>query len=319
MPRRRKRQKKSKLVQLLEFLPVYLAFQLVKLTPLTLGHRASRLLGSLFYYLAPRRRRIALENLRHAFTQTKSDAEIDTIARTSCYSLIASLFETAKLHVMLRDPCGRMRLDALREELDALFCKAKVVHEQSGGCIFVTPHIGNWEFLIFGSVSAGIPVVVVARPLDNQYLENWLYGYRHASGQDVVARMNSMYLLQTALRRGKSIAMVPDQSTMKAISVEYLGRPATTTPIPALLAVRNNRPIVVVACCRKSENFDYEGFVSDPIWPEPQQEEKAELFRLTKAINREMESIVRRYPEQYLWMHDRWKKYRSRGELFTAE
>ena len=124
-----------------------------------------------------------------------------------------------------------------------------------------------------------------------------------------------MQFLQMSLRRGKSVAMLPDQSTMKAISVEYLGRKATTTPVPAILAFRYNRPIVVVACWRESGDFHYKVFVSDPIWPQPQQGEKAEVFRLTEAMNREMGAIVQRHPEQYLWMHDRWKRYSRKNEM----
>jgi KDO2-lipid IV(A) lauroyltransferase len=71
-----------------------------------------------------------------------------------------------------------------------------------------------------------------------------------------------------------------------------------------------------VAVCRKQNN-QYEGFVSDPIWPEEYTSEKAEIFRITGEITRNMESIIRKYPEQYLWIHNRWKTYKGKKELMS--
>jgi len=314
-PRKSGKKKKSRLVQIVEFVPVYLVFHLAKLLPLWAGHLVSQILGSLFYYLIPRRRRVAIENLRSVFHDRKNKREIRTLARRSCYSLIASLFETVKFVSFMNSPQGRKRIEATQEGLGALFEKVKQAHHQSRGCIFVTPHIGNWEFLPFVGFSVGIPLVIVVRPLDNPYMERWLFTQREASGQLIVPKTNSIYLLQRALRQGKSIGMLPDQSTMQAISVDYLGRKATTTPVPALLAVLYNRPIVVVACCRRSRNFRFDAFVSDPIWPAAQADEKTEIFRLTEAMTREMEAIIRCYPEQYFWMHDRWKSYGTKKSL----
>ena len=111
--------------------------------------------------------------------------------------------------------------------------------------------------------------------------------------------------------------MLPDQSTMKGISINFFGSRATTTPVPAILAITYKRPIVVVACCRKKGDYQYEGFVCDPIWPGKYTSEKAEIFRLTEEMNLTMESIIRKYPEQYLWIHNRWKTYRNKKELMS--
>jgi KDO2-lipid IV(A) lauroyltransferase len=307
--------KRGKIVQILEFLPVYVAFHISTLLPVRAGHFISQILGALFYCLVPRRRKIAVENLRQVFRDEKTAKEISMLARRSSYSFFASLFETAKFVFFLHSPRGRRRIQATQEGLNPLFEKVREIHRQTRGCIFVTPHIGNWEFLPFVGFTLGIPLVIVIRPFDNAYLEKWLFSQREASGQVIIPKTNSLYFLQRALRHGKSIGMLPDQSTMQAISVDYLGRNATTTPIPALLAVLHNRPIVVVACCRKSTDFRFEGFVRDPIWPTPDRDEKAEVFRLTEAMNREMGAIIRRYPEQYFWMHDRWKEYQTKKEL----
>ncbi len=316
MKRARKKPGRGKAICWIEYGAAYCAVRVAQTMPLRLGHFLSRVGGYFIYYLVPRRRRIALENLRRVFAGKKSEQAIRKLARESYYSFVASLFEAAKFVALLRDENGLNKIKAARAGWEHLFQKAKRIHDTSGGCVFVTPHIGNWEFLPYVSFGAGIPLVIVVRPLDNPYLERFLALYRGGSGQIVVPKKNSLYFLQTALRQGKSVALLPDQSTMKAITVNYMGRKATTTPIPALLAVLYNRPIVVVACCRASTKFRYQGYVSDPIWPTAGASEKPEIFRLTRAMNQEMENIVYQYPEQYFWMHDRWKQYRTRGELF---
>ena len=101
------RRTKSTVIQLLEFVPVYLAFQCGRAIPLWLAHWTSWLLGGLIYYSLPRQRHVAVTNLRHVFGQTKSAREIKAIARQSCRSLIGSWFETIRLVALLGHREGR--------------------------------------------------------------------------------------------------------------------------------------------------------------------------------------------------------------------
>jgi KDO2-lipid IV(A) lauroyltransferase len=184
----------------------------------------------------------------------------------------------------------------------------------------VTPHIGNWELLPHVSAFVGIPLAVVARPLDNERLEKLVFENRVAGGQVLIPKKNALFALQKTLRKGTSIGMLPDQSTMKGISIDFFDRPATSTPVPAILAIAYKRPVVVVACCRKNDSDQYEGFVSDPIRPQEQySSEKAEIIRITKEITRQMETIIRKYPGQYLWMHNRWKTYKGKREIMSDQ
>ena len=277
----------------------------------------SSLLGDLLYFISSKRRSIAVENLRHAFENDKNEDEMKTLARKSCRSFIFTFLEMIKLRHVFSQPDAMQRLRVTTDNLDTLFQKAKKIHDQSGGCIFVTPHIGNWEVLPHASARAGIPLAIVVRPLDNVYLEKLIYANRTSSGQVIIPKRNALMVLQKTLQSGTSIGILPDQSTAKGISIDFFGRKATATPVPAMLAITYNRPIVVVAACRKNEDYRYEGFVSDPIWPGEYSSEKAEIFRITEEMTRSMESIIRRYPEQYLWIHNRWKTYKDRREVMS--
>ena len=314
---KKKRKKKSKIVKLLEYYAAYAIISIARAIPLRVIKIISNFIGDLLYFLVPKRRNIAIENLRHAFAGEKSEQEIRGIARESCRSFFLTFLEIVKLRYLFSGSNVMDKLKAYADDLDELFSKAKKIHDESGGCIFVTPHIGNWEVLPRVSSFIGIPLAIVARPLDNEYLEKLIFSNRVSGSQVIIPKKNALFVLQRTLQKGISIGMLPDQSTMKGISINFFGRPATTTPVPAILAITYNRPIVVTACCRKEGNYHYEGFVSDPIWPGEYTSEKAEIFRITEEITRNMESIIRKYPEQYLWMHNRWKTYKDKKELMS--
>lgn len=314
---KKKRKKKGKFTKILEYVAVYILILISRAIPLKFIKIISNFLGDLLYLLVPRRRNIAIENLQNAFKGEKNEKDIRKIARHSCRSFFLTFLEIINLRFLLTEPDAINRLRVTTEYLDELFSTAKEIHDKSGGCIFVTPHIGNWEILPYVSSIVGIPLVVVVRPLDNDYLEKLIYSNRAASGQVIIPKKNALIVLQKTLREGKSIGMLPDQSTIKGISVNFFGRKASTTPVPAILAITYKRPIVVVACCRKPGNYQYEGFVCDPIWPGEYESEKTEIFRLTEEMNRMMETIIRKYPEQYLWIHNRWKTYKDKKDLLS--
>jgi len=311
----KRRKKKGKVVQLLEYGTVAILMPLMRIVPLRVIHLLSRLFGNILYIVVARRRTIALENLRNALGSEKTEEELRTLARRSWQSFCLTCLEIVKFHNFFNREDARATLKGY-EELESLFEKAKRIHEESGGCIFVTPHIGNWELLPHVSAVVGIPLVVVVRPLDNPYLERLIYEERADTGQVIIPKKNALMMLHKTLQQGKSIGMLPDQSIRQGIYVNFFGRKASTTPVPAILSILYKKPIVVVACCRKANGQDFEGVVSDPLWPGTFESEKEEIFRLTEAMNATMETIIRKYPEQYFWTHNRWKTYKSKRELF---
>lgn len=317
MAKKRNRGKKGRTTQILEYLAVRMLLVFAQVLPLKAIHLISTFLGNLFYSAVSKRRKIAMTNLEHAYPGEKSEGELEVIARGSCKSFFLTFLEAARFRHIFKggeafEKIKRVSADGLEE----LFLKAKKLHDESKGCIFVTPHIGNWELLPYVSSVVGIPLVVVVRPLDNIYLERLLYKSRSDSGQVIIPKRNALFSLQENLRQGRSIGLLPDQSTMQGIPVDFFGRKATTTPVPAILSVTYKRPIVVVACCRGEDSEVFEGVVSEPIYPGEYKSEKEEIYRLTREMNLTMESVIRRFPDQYLWMHNRWKTYKNKKGLF---
>lgn len=313
----KKKRRKSRLAKIVEYSFAFFFLLITRSLPLAAARVISRFLGDLLYFFSKKRRNIALENLRHAFKGEKNEKEIRSIARQCCRSFIFNFLEIIKLRHIFAGTDTSGGPEDPTKDLNTQFLKAKKIHDESGGCILVTPHIGNWEIIPHVLAFVGIPLVVVARPLDNEYLEKLIYENRAATGQTVISRRNALSTLQQALKQGKAVGMLPDQSTMKGLLINFFGRRATTTPVPALLSITYKKPIVVVACCRKPGNYKYEGFVSDPIYPGEYASKRDEIIRITEEMTRRMEAVIRMYPEQYLWIHNRWKTYKGKKEFMS--
>jgi Kdo2-lipid IVA lauroyltransferase/acyltransferase len=296
-------------LQALQFLPVSVLLLVTRLLPMWFIRRLATVFADGAFGVLSRRRRIALDNLRQAMGDSVSPDEIERIARASFRSFaLTSMPEVVKLRPHLVGPDARAWLDRRAPEAKEVFMRAKVLHETTHGCVFVTPHLGNWELLAYIAAVVEIPLAVVVRPLDNRYLEGLLLRARRETGQIFLAKRFAMMQLQQQLARGRSVAILADQSTVRGVPVEFFGRRALTTPVPALLAIRQQRPIVVVACVRTAP-LRFVGVLGEPIWPRDTTNERPEIERLTQAMSHSMEAVVRDHPEQYLWMHDRWKTY----------
>ncbi|HJP13795.1 MAG TPA: lysophospholipid acyltransferase family protein [Nitrospinota bacterium] len=322
-PRKKRRRSKDKspLRQNAEFLLVYAILSLVRWMPLWLCGGAASLAGSAIYTLAPRRRKILLTNLGIAFPGLSGD-ERAQMARASCRSFALTGLESVKYLYRFRLESAEADVRRMVEGVDDIFARARRLHDEAGGCIFVVPHLGNWELIAHGATLASIPVTIVVRPLDNPWLEKHLFEMRSGSGQEILAKRNALFHLRTALRKGRSVGLLADQHAgMKGIDVPFFGKPASTTTGPAALAITFGRPIMVVACLRKPGGREYEVLLSDPIHPDTDADSVGEIERLTAAVNREIEGFIRQRPDQYFWLHDRWKlaKLWGRSESFLAE
>ncbi len=310
-------------LQLLEYSLAYSVFSISRILPWNALYIVSSFLGRLLFSFSSKRRNLAINNIRDAL-DIKDENVIKDLAIKSCKSFFLTFLEIPKIRTILTGPDAINRLGQMIDYVEEVFLKAKRIHDETGGCIFVTPHLGNWEIIPYIYSVVNIPLSVVIRPIDNAYIEKLLN--RQASGQVIIHRKNALFLLKKALREGRSVGILPDQSTMRGLSIDFFGRKATTTPLPAILAISCKRPIVVVSCCRRWDGQHFDGFVSDPIWPDnllimtrgdKLRKQREEILRLTKEMTLTMEEIIRKHPEQYLWIHNRWKTYRIKKEFLS--
>ena len=131
---------------------------------------------------------------------------------------------------------------------------------------------------------------------------------REMTAQRTVPRDGALPRLLRILRRGGHVAFLIDQHAgSDGLWVNFFGRPASTTPAPAVLALRTNTPIVTGYGCRTGDGFQYEFFCDSPLQPESTGDRKQDVKRITATLNARLESYVRRFPDQWLWGHRRWR------------
>jgi KDO2-lipid IV(A) lauroyltransferase len=313
-PSYRRRRARSEWIQRLEYLSAGLIIPVLHYVPPARLRRLTSGLAWLADRLMPGRNKIATANLQLVFQREKSQKEIETIARKSNESFILSFAEHLWFRRLLNSSDGLQRIQSSLPGLNSFEERVKSIHDQTSGCIFVTAHLGCYGLLPYLFTAFGVPSVIpLNREANDPINRRWcpLNDARRPGGEIFISKHNSLLRLKQALREGRSVGMMADQRAMGGLAVPFLDVVAPTTTAPALLAVLLKRPIVVVACCRLPEQNKYELILREPIWPRPGQDRDGETVRLTEELNWNMGEIIRRYPEQYLWMHNRWKPYRQ--------
>jgi KDO2-lipid IV(A) lauroyltransferase len=265
--------------------------------PLRAGRLAGRMLGAFCCRILPRTRRLALGNLQIAFPDW-SHAQRLRVVRHMFLHLGQSLFEIVWLPNMT--PELRDRTTVI-EGLDHLFERMK----GGRGVVAFTGHCGNWEWLAYAVATFGVPVSVLQRERGEGELNQFITAIRATAGIRTIDRgsnASARELIQ-AIRGGGFLAFLIDQNIRaESARVPFFGRP-TLTPIgPARLAIRTGALAVPVFIERRG-NMQYIRIL-EPI----ECHRDDDPIALTARLTAEIEQQIRRVPEQWVWMHDRWKE-----------
>ena len=262
--------------------------------------RIGEALGSLQFRLDRKRRRRAQIIERAAYGAEKSARELRRIA-ARCFRHFGRIGAEAMTFQRLGpDAVGRMvhyqGLDHLREAYAA-----------GKGVLVVSGHFGNWELVALMQGWLGLPLALITRPLDNVRLERRLAQLRSLSGNVVVHRGGAVRAMLHHLRKGIGVAIVIDQDAKEAgIFVPFFGNPASTTPTPALLALRTGAAIVPVFAVPR-EDGGYDVCYEAPIAVPDSGDRDADVRILTERMTESLERWVRRYPHLWSWRHRRWR------------
>jgi Kdo2-lipid IVA lauroyltransferase/acyltransferase len=285
---------------------VYLAVRLLvgvaQALSLESSYRLADRLARLLYRLDARHRKVGMENLRLAFGDRYTEAERDRIVRGVyrhfCRMLIEMLHIPRKLHpTTWRD---RITLVGQGPVVDRLL--------RGGPLIMLTGHFGNWEMAGYLFGLFGFPPHSVARALDNPFLDRFLRAFRERTGQTMIPKNGGYDQMLAVLRNGGVLSFLADQDAgQRGMFVDFFGRPASTHKAIALLAIEYRAPIVVGYARRIGPGFRYEVGCDAVIDPDELAGTADDARLLTQRYTTALEDIIRRDPEQYLWLHRRWK------------
>jgi len=179
---------------------------------------------------------------------------------------------------------------------------------EPGGAIMLTGHYGNWELLGYALAVLGFDIVAVMRPLDNDYLNHYLLDRRERSGLRLLYKKGVTQSAGEVLESGGTLCFIADQNAgRKGLFVDFFGRKASTYKSIGLMAMHYEKPIVVGCARRIGPGLLYEVCVNRVIRQAEWRDREDPLRWITEEYSRAIEDFIRVAPEQYLWIHRRWK------------
>jgi KDO2-lipid IV(A) lauroyltransferase len=291
---------------LLDYL-VYLAVRglvcAVQAMPPAWAFKLAAALARVAYRVDRRHREVAADNLRHAFPELAADpARLDRLVRATYAHFLRVVVEIVLLPRKLHVGCWRRyaSMPAGRRLMGPLLSDRPL--------LLVTAHFGNWEIAGYMLGAIGFRTYAIARVLDNPHLERFLRRFRQATGQTIVAKTNDFERLTAALRAGGKVATLADQDAgPRGVFVDFFGRPASAHKAVALMALEFDAVMAVIGVPRVGEPMHYAVTCEDVIDPREYAERPDAVRAITQRYHAALERLIRRHPEQYFWLHRRWK------------
>ena len=281
-------------LQLLEYAVFRFAVFVIRLMPLDM---ASFVFGKLWRVFAPfnRRHKRAIANLAMAFPEMP-EAERQRIARNMWENLGRVMAESFQIDRLIADP-DRVLCDE-HEAIAAL---------KGHGSLILSMHAGNWEVCVWPVTRAGYKPAGVYQKIKNPHVDKYIRGLREPlyPGGLFSKSHDTARKLVTWVRQGGQLGVLADQRDNKGIRIPFFGHEAPTTPLPAMLAVRLDAPILIGRVIRlRGSRFRVEGHLLDVARTGDKQ---ADIEETTRRIHKTFEDWIREYPDQWMWGHRRWK------------
>jgi KDO2-lipid IV(A) lauroyltransferase len=285
----------------LEYAAAWPFIKLLGILPRPLARGFAIGLGKLFYLLHVRLRHVGMRNLTLAFPE-KSDAEKARILRGEFTSLGRQLAEVCLFpRYTLKNVDEVIIYDGL-ENYERAFARGK-------GVLFLTAHFGGWELSAFFHSMHGHWMHVVMRPMDNQYLDRMIRDYRTMHGNKVVPKDDFVRGLLGAMKKGEVVGILMDTNMTppQGVFVDFFGIPACTASGLARIAMRTDAAVVPTFTIWDEALGKYRLRFDPALDLIRGGELEADIVANTQMFTNVIEDYVRKYPEQWLWVHRRWK------------
>ena len=254
------------------------------------------------------RRAVCEQNVRVMLGEKALDSEVDRVIAGMWQHLVRVVFEVVQME-------RRIRLANCSDVLDFPGGEMSVRAVASGRpVLFLGGHFGNWEISVNTFGDFGWPLGVVARDLDNPWLHRWFLRFRESSGNWMISKRGASTALVDAMEKQQNVSLLGDQDAgRRGVFTDFFGKPASTIKSIALLALQHDALIVVGGAWRLPDDqqrdsrwvqfslstvayIDSRDYTTKDAVPE-----------ITQAYTTALEKLIRHAPEQYFWVHRRWK------------
>lgn len=303
--------KKGKSQILVEFWTAKVVFAFLGFLPRSVAVAIGLAFGRFGFSVLAGMRRTALVNLELAYPTMALEERLK-IAKGSFKNLGRVLGEMSKLrHATSEQVRDLVDLDE-DGDIYTAFHKLK---SDGRGIMVITGHLGNWELLAFAIAVAFEPFSYLARPIDNPRIEEMTWRFRTQFGNRPLNKTNSAMTAISILREGRALGIVADVNAhpKEGVFVPYFHVQACTPGGAATIARRSGAVLFPLFCVWDDKSRKYKLVRGRTIEPVKTDDRKADLVATTAAYTAEIEAIVRKYPDQWMWSHKRWKT-RPKGE-----
>jgi Kdo2-lipid IVA lauroyltransferase/acyltransferase len=258
-------------------------------------------LGALSYYFAPETRALVLRHLHLAFP-SKTNAEIRKLARSNFKMLgknAGDILRSTRSVKSLAD-LEKILITYGLENYEAAHAKGK-------GVIFLTCHLGAFDLQVTNMAMRGLNPNIIGTPLKDKRLNNLLWEYRNAHGAVAIARGKETFRMIKILKSAGSVALLIDQDTkVKTVFVNFFGMPAATPVGATVLALKTGASVVPTYIYLGNDGMQHMHILPE-IPMRITGDEESDLVFNTQILTSFIEEQIRKYPDQWVWMHERWK------------
>lgn len=256
-------------------------------------------LGTLAFWLAPRQRELAREHLRRSLT-LPDERCVETIAKQCFQHLGKTVVEFMQLP----------RLDNAHIQRYVTFKGVEHVEQalaQGKGAIILTGHFGNWELLAASISTTVAPLTPIVRELRSPRLNALVSRYREQAGYTTIDRDTGIRQALQCLKRNELLGIVADvDTTVSGVFVDFFGRRAYTPYSPVAIALKTGATILPTFIIRQPDG-SHRAIIEPPLALERTNIKEKDLVINTQKFTKIIESYIRQYPAQWIWMHQRWK------------
>jgi len=277
--------------------------KVLRLIPRTVALNMARIIARVSFWVVVRERKKTIANLTNAFDSIYTPKEIAHIAQNVFKHSALTACDFALFPKLTAEDVRDMVTFHGIEKLE------HIVRRQAKGGIVLTAHIGNWELLGASLNKAGYYGPVIAKEIYYSGYNNLIHSLRASQGVEIVYRGESPKSMLQTLKKGGLIGILPDQDIegIDGIFVDFFGKPAYTPTGPAKLAITARVPIIPMFMIRNNNRYDL--YVEDCIEAtlQPDEDKQTAIHRITREWNNCIEQYIKKYPEQWAWMHNRWK------------
>lgn len=268
--------------------------------PVKAGLSIASFFGTLVFYSLARYRQITIDNLKYAFGNEKTETELRSIAKRVFQNLGKNTIELVNLPKFNRARMDKFIRFRNRERLDGAY-------EKGRGVIVLTAHFGSWELMAAALREYNYPGVTIGRRIYFSKYDDFLNKLRRSRDVEVIYRDESPRKMLKVLKRNWIVGIVADQDvdSVDGVFVNFFGKPAYTPKGPAALAKASGAVLLPVFIIREGNWHTIA--CEEPIQISDTGDKAADLISNTQKWSDVVESYIRKYPEQWVWMHRRWK------------